>query len=299
MSDWKSITAAAKRAASLLVRDRAAGEAGFGRLLARYPKDGMVLLERGRARLAAGDPQSAREDIEAAIRHLPLEQYREQARRDLARLSVTAAPPVREPASRPAGVHVPSTAELVRAHAIFSTNEPRAVDFDVAARLLDQALSGPNQLSATVPTAMLLQSWNFAYYQENHVFDRTHFGLLDALLIQHRQELLRFRERELGSMIDADEQSVATLFRSLAEVVGRVGAAKVLHLWAPLFFPLWDTPIAKAYGFDLSEAVGQYPEYSIIVRKQIEHLVPPPGVPALKALDEYNYCVFTKRWMAV
>jgi hypothetical protein len=297
MFNWRSIADAARRAGALLIRDRSAGEAEFVRLLARHPNDGMVLLERGRSRVAAGDPTAARADLEAAIRQLPLEQYKEEAARDLARLpAAPAASAIEIPPARRT-MHVPSTADLLRAHAIFLKNEPRSVDFDVAVRLLEQALSGTHRLSATVPTAMLLQSWNFPYYQKGHGFDRNHFDCLDAVIESHRHELLRFRKRELASMTMADEQQTATLFRAFAEVVGRVGAAKLLHLWAPLFFPLWDTWIANAYGFDLSEPVGQYWEYMAVTRTQVNQLVPPPSLAPLKALDEYNYCVFTKQWL--
>ncbi len=298
MSDWRSIASAARAAGALLLRDQHAGEVEFERLLRRYPLEGMVLLERGRARIAAGDVEHARPDLETAVRRLPLQRYKEEAKRELSRLPAAGQPDRRLPDSELTALAVPSPEDLQRAHALFKSREVRAEDFDVAARLLEQALDAPDRLSPTVPTAMLLQSWNFAYYQDGRTFDRAHFARLDVVLNRQRAELLLFRRRTLGDLQVGDEKAVKALFEALFAVVGRVGAPKIMHLWAPLFFPLWDTPIAKAYGFDLSEPAEHYRLYMRAVREQLERLVPPPGVSPLKALDEYNYCAFTKSWLS-
>ena len=34
-----------------------------------------------------------------------------------------------------------------------------------------------------------------------------------------------------------------------------------------------------------------------IAKTQAARITPPAGIGALKAIDEYNYCRFTKRWL--
>ena len=64
----------ARQANRLMQTDRAAGEARFHALLRHSPRDGMVLLERGRARLALNLTDAGREDLQNCLRELPLRQ---------------------------------------------------------------------------------------------------------------------------------------------------------------------------------------------------------------------------------
>ncbi len=80
-----------------------------------------------------------------------------------------------------------------------------------------------------------------------------------------------------------------------------MGAAKALHLLAPRFFPLWDRAIAKAYGLPLGERgknAARYHRFMAIAKRQCEDLggERAVGQNLLKALDEYNYCRYTKHW---
>lgn len=298
MTDWRSIAASARRAAELLKRDYPAGEAEFERLLRANPKDGMLLYERGQALAAIGAYERARRDLEEAARRFPIEKYRRMALQALQRLETAPGIPEEKRAPTRRNILIPSPADLQVAHELFLANELRAVDFDVAARLLTQALTETHSLSPTVPTAMLIQSWNFAYYQDGRQFDHQHFAALDAALHGQRAILLRFRDRAIENLSSVDRPSVEIVFTALQKVVGRVGAAKVLHLWAPRVFPLWDNPIASAYGFDLSAPAAHYWEFTLMTKVQAASVAPPVGVPPLKALDEYNYCRFSKRWLA-
>jgi hypothetical protein len=192
---------------------------------------------------------------------------------------------------------VPSEAELRQAHEVFLSREKRSVDFDVAARLLEQALAGSHNLNPPVPVALLLQSWNFAYYQSDRRFDVGHFKAIDTVVSVNRKALDSYRGRHIRDLVDGDRHGVEPVFGELLRVVGRIGAAKVLHLWAPEFFPLWDNPIAKAYGFDLSEPAAQYWAFMIVVRGQVAAVRSTVGLSSLKLIDEYNYCRYTKGWV--
>ena len=81
-----------------------------------------------------------------------------------------------------------------------------------------------------------------------------------------------------------------------------MGAAKALHLLAPRFFPLWDRAIAKAYGLSLGKRgtnAERYCRFMEIVKEQGQNLGvnQPNGQNLLKAIDEYNYCKYSKGWM--
>ncbi len=81
-------------------------------------------------------------------------------------------------------------------------------------------------------------------------------------------------------------------------VLGPVGAAKALHLFAPKYFPLWDRSIAsKAYDVSLDEA--GYLAMMLVVKIQLKNIPEIPEVKAtlLKLIDEYNYCHYTKSWL--
>jgi hypothetical protein len=107
----------------------------------------------------------------------------------------------------------------------------------------------------------------------------------------------KYRRRSIASLTAEDETPTLQLFHRLAAVAGRVGAAKTMHLFAPEFFPLWDNPIAGAYGHALNDAAAQYWLFMWQVKEQVAQIVPVHGVTSLKLLDEYNYCRFTKKWL--
>jgi hypothetical protein len=194
-------------------------------------------------------------------------------------------------------VGTPTLSDLQRAHALFVEREPRAAVYDVSRQLLAQALEPGSRLSAAVPVAALLHSWNFAYYNNGPAFDAQHFAALELVLTSNVSSLNSHRERSLEGLMSTDELPVTKLFAAIESVVNRVGAAKTLHLWAPQFFPLWDNPIAQAYGLDFSRPgskASDYWHFMNMVHSQLK-LLPLPD--RLKVLDEFNYCRFTKRWM--
>jgi hypothetical protein len=114
--------------------------------------------------------------------------------------------------------------------------------------------------------------------------------------------LASFKECSIDTLTGEDQQTVTALFKDFEIVLGPVGAAKSLHLLAPRFFPLWDRAIAKAYGLPLGSCgtnPSRYVRFMEITKEQIrivggEQAV---GRNPLKAIDEYNYCRYTRRSM--
>jgi len=147
---------------------------------------------------------------------------------------------------------------------------------------------------------VLLQTWNRAYYQY-HGLPSNHYEEIEALLIAHEHWLASVRGRRIETLSSSDEAEINRIFTSFEGVLVPVGAAKALHLLAPRLLPLWDRAIAVAYGCQLGNAGtngGRYVRFAKNAKDQTARVGPlPSGTNVLKALDEYNYCRFTKGWM--
>jgi hypothetical protein len=195
-------------------------------------------------------------------------------------------------------IPTPTMQELKAARAAFEEMEPRSLFYRAATELAGLALRGESNLSLTEAIAVLLQTWNKDYYRF-HRFDSQHFSDLEHSVDGHQQELADFRNRSIENFSEGDEAVVKRLFADFEVVLGPVGAAKCLHLLAPRFFPLWDRTIAKAYGLSLKNR-GQnaelYLSFMRIAKLQREALPDESAIGQLplKALDEYNYCKYTK-----
>lgn len=196
----------------------------------------------------------------------------------------------------------PSVPRLRAARRLYQEREARDLFYRAAADLVDLAMRGATKLNLGEALAVLLQSWNASYYRFRRDAAARHLDEIQALLDRHRDSLSLFRNRRLTHLRDADALRVQGLFTDFENVLGPVGAAKVLHLLAPLTFPIWDRAIAKAYSLALGPAGrngGKYWQMMQMCRKQLSQLArrgfedPNP----LKALDEYNYCHFTKGWL--
>ena len=195
----------------------------------------------------------------------------------------------------------PSIQDIMAAREAFEANEPRDLFYRAATELVTLALDGKTSLSVAEALAVLLQTWNKAFYRY-YKFDNQHFAEIERLIEDHRALLLAFRQRPIETLGQEDRSKVLCLFKDFEEVLGPVGAAKCLHLLAPLFFPLWDRKIAEAYGLSLGKRgknAEKYCRFMEIVKNQVQDLGGRQtiGRNPLKAIDEYNYCKYTKRWI--
>jgi len=195
----------------------------------------------------------------------------------------------------------PTLQDIQIAHQIFKAHESRDLFYRAATELVALALNDKISLSITEALAVLLQTWNRAFYQYRK-FDDQHFNEIECLINNHYSTLIAFRCRSIESFNLECKTKVMQIFKRFEDVLGSVGAAKCLHLLAPHFFPLWDRAIATAYGFPLKmkgENYEQYCKFMEILKEQSENLgreqvfVQNP----LKAIDEYNYCRYTKHWI--
>ena len=195
----------------------------------------------------------------------------------------------------------PTAEDLQQAHSRFLDAEPRDLFYRAATELVYLALGGQASLSVAEAVAVLLQTWNRSFYQYQR-FDGRHFAKIDALVAKYQELLMAFRARSIDSFCDEDEATVRRLFESFEIVLGPIGAAKSLHLLAPRFFPLWDRAIATGYGLPLGRRGSngtKYCRFMQIAKAQCESVGGEESLKRnpLKAIDEYNYCKYTKGWL--
>jgi hypothetical protein len=192
-------------------------------------------------------------------------------------------------------IPTPTLEDLEAARADYESREPRDLFYRAATELVDLAIRGATRLSLAEALAVLLQTWNSAFYRFHQPFDAKHFADIDELVSRHQRRFRALRPRSISTLSNTDEEAVKSLFAAFEGVLGPVGAAKALHLLAPRFFPLWDTAIAQRYRLPMKPQglnAGNYWQFMSIVREQCIGLGEEEAVGRnpLKALDEYNYC---------
>ncbi len=195
----------------------------------------------------------------------------------------------------------PTADELELARRTFDEKESHDLFYRVATELVGLALNRETRITVTDALAVLLQTWNQSFYRFRK-FDDQHFADIERLLATHLDTIRALRQRTIESLSDQDDAIVERLFDDFEHVAGPVGAAKCLHLLAPRFFPLWDRTIAEAYGLALGirgTNAQLYAAFMYITALQCQRLGGEAalGRNPLKAIDEYNYCHYTRRWM--
>jgi hypothetical protein len=197
--------------------------------------------------------------------------------------------------------YTPTLEELNTARMAFEGSEPRDLFYRAATELVDLVIRRATSLSLAEALAVLLQTWNNAFYRYRR-FDEQHFCDIDGLVRRYQRLLLALRPRSIETLADSDEREVKRLFSAFEEVLGPVGAAKSLHLLAPRLFPLWDRAIAEHYGLPMKSRgrnADNYWRFMSIVSEQCRLLGGEQAVGRnpLKAIDEFNYCRYTKGWI--
>lgn len=187
------------------------------------------------------------------------------------------------------------------AHQTFLEKEPRDLFYKAATHLVAEALDNVGTLTLAEAVSVLLQTWNRVFYQRRP-FREQHLTGIENLFDEQRNQVQQYRPRDILSLSEDEEEPIASLFESFESVLYPVGAAKTLHLLAPKFFPIWDRKIASEYGLPLSRRGTnglKYFTFAKCQKEQAEFLDGnlPEGLTATKAIDEYNYCHFSRRWI--
>jgi hypothetical protein len=197
----------------------------------------------------------------------------------------------------------PTIQEIDKARVLFESNEPLDLFYRAATELVELSIRRATSLSMAEALAVLLQTWNAAFYRfAKRKFDTQHFADIERLLKKHSHRLSLARKRSIETFGDELVPEVKRVFEDMEIILGPVGAAKCLHLLAPRFFPLWDRAIAQAYGLGLRKRGKNgesYCRFMAVVKGECATLGGEGalGRNPLKALDEYNYCKHTRGWI--
>jgi hypothetical protein len=196
--------------------------------------------------------------------------------------------------------HQITVIDIANARTAYETNEPRDLFYKVATELVSLSLANKTVLLISESIAVLLQTWNREYYRFRK-FDAQHFADIDKLLSTQKIALAEARGKNIQHLTHAEETFAKQMFKAFETVLGPVGAAKSLHLLAPDYFPIWDRTIAAAYVGILGKTgtnSNRYWQMMGYASQQAHSLVASgyTGNP-LKAIDEYNYCHFSKGWI--
>ena len=197
---------------------------------------------------------------------------------------------------------LPSKKDLQRARRVFNENETRDLFYRAALDLVDRSFHKKSELNLAEAVAVLLQTWNATYYRFSENFDDKHMRKIERLMIKNEGLLKSSRKKDITCFnIEKDKPVILNLFKRFETVLGPVGASKCLHLLAPKYFPLWDRSIAAKYGFPLQTRGtnnDRYFRFMLIIKEQCEHISRFKGINRpIKAIDEYNYCKFVKKWI--
>lgn len=206
---------------------------------------------------------------------------------------------------------MPTLAHLRKARKEFKRIEPRDFFYWSVTKLVASVLDTKSKAGMVDELVrvlmMLLTTWNKNYYRffNNRKRGMTleeHFHELEEVISKHFDHLVKFRSQKIQETAQIPEQGIRDIFEDFASVLGRVGAAKCLHLLAPGLFPLWDAAILKGYGLEKGEYrnrtdTERYIAFIRISKAQIDSLGDFSFFTdnPLKSLDEYNYCRFTKK----
>lgn len=196
--------------------------------------------------------------------------------------------------------------DVKRGMKAFKINEPRDGMYNTATFLVKHFWGMPSEMADGL--GVLLLTWNISFYR----FGYPDFALLETTLRTNMSILNEFRKRKIDSLSQCDYPHIEVLFlnfnNALKSAYGKnkgrrspVAVAKALHLLAPDFFPLWDEKIAKEYECYYAEKPEKkYLSFMCITKGLaacINGKISNSRVNLVKAIDEYNYAKFTKRWL--
>jgi len=197
--------------------------------------------------------------------------------------------------------HHITRSDVQNARTAYGAREPRDLFYRTAIELVSLSIDGKTSLTLTDAIAGLLQTWNREFYRFRGGFSEQHYGEIDTLLREHLPTILKYRARRISDLVETDLAEVNRIFHAFEVVLGPVGAAKSLHLLAPGYFPLWDRKITAAYGLSLGSTgtnSSKYWQMMFYSFEQAQSLIDEgyTGNP-LKAIDEFNYCHFSREWI--
>jgi hypothetical protein len=199
--------------------------------------------------------------------------------------------------------HIPDCEEFRRGYEAYNQRERRGPIYFEAITRISKTWGNPCGMAEGV--SILIRGWNYLFANFNLE------SLVDCIK-NNLKTLNEFRNRKIDSLSDNDGDKIKNLFddflNSLQRIADKkkspVSVAKALHPLLPDFFPLWDNPIADAYGChwfysDIAKTTYfQFCRKIQLLAERIKRYVPNPDDRSLlKRIDEYNYSKYTMHWI--
>jgi hypothetical protein len=191
-------------------------------------------------------------------------------------------------------ISVPTADQLADSHKTYGVDK----NYVDSVHAISQELQNKNLSAVVEAVAAFLKYWNRTYYRFHPKKRPLLDSELEELVTGNLRAIMGLHERSITSLVPSDQEAVVRVFSAFESKLGPVGSAKALNLLAPSFLPLWDNPIAYAYG--LTPGRVGYLLFMLICKYQVEKCNGPFPVDVLplKAMDEYNYCKYTEPFLA-
>jgi hypothetical protein len=203
-------------------------------------------------------------------------------------------------------MNIPNREEFIKGCEEYEKHDTRGAMYKVATFLVSHFWGKPSDMADGL--GVLLLTWNQAFYRYG-TFD---FDKLEECITENFQKIESFRNRDISSLSNSDEDVIKNLFNKFREalqidsgnVQGRkspVSVAKALHLLAPDFFPLWDDKIARAYKCHYyKNPAEKYVSFCNITKDmadKVKNCISRSDKTLIKLIDEYNYSKYTQGWI--
>ncbi len=200
----------------------------------------------------------------------------------------------------------PSVEEIKKGILEYKKHIPRDQIYKLATHIVDEFWGKYDEMS--IGLGILLMTWNKSLYIEGKV----DFDDLENCIERNFMLIEKFRERNISSLDSKDDEEIKKLFLDFYQVLrnliteGRIkrspaAVSRILNLFAPDFFPLWNKKIAEGYKFNYeNNPEEEYLKFCYLNKKlvgMLEGKLDTPQKNILKRIDEYNYSKFTKRWV--
>lgn len=197
--------------------------------------------------------------------------------------------------------NISSESDLITAREVFRRYESRDLFYRASRELIRLAIANQTEITLAEALGTLLKTWNASFYRFGRKFDEPHIQDIERAITRNIDRLTDWGTRTISSLKADEREAIGQVFSEFENIIGPVGAAKALHLLAPAFFPLWDTAIAARYRVRLrriGENAELYLRFMDITKQQVSELTLSviSEKEVLKAIDEYNYCLITKKW---
>jgi hypothetical protein len=197
--------------------------------------------------------------------------------------------------------HIPDCEAFRNGYTAYQ-REPKGPIYFEALSTVSNGWGKPEDMAEGV--GIIIRGWNYLFSNYDN-------RKLIQCIERNMKSIQELRHRKLRSLSKADDKVIQGLFEQFLEALKRivdsrrsaVSVAKAFGVLTPEFLPIWDNPIADAYGHILDSDIAhlQYADFCHQMKylaDKVRTCVPyPDDRSLLKRIDEYNYAKYTQGWI--